>query len=156
MSKTPEILVIFGCKVESWGPSVLLRDRLDTALEYLDGHPGVTVVVTGGKGDDERQSEAQCMYDYLTAHGVDGETILMEDASRNTWQNVNYTLDLLAGKGVFHGRHRGGGVQWISFTADRDAVGARRRRDSGGHTGRRLCPTSPPPCRCSSGSRWPW
>ncbi|MCI5704169.1 YdcF family protein [Candidatus Pseudoscillospira sp. SGI.172] len=99
MSKTPEILVIFGCKVESWGPSVLLRDRLDTALEYLDGHPGVTVVVTGGKGDDERQSEAQCMYDYLTAHGVDGETILMEDASRNTWQNVNYTLDLLAGKG---------------------------------------------------------
>ena len=23
----------------------------------------------------------------------------MEDASRNTWQNVNYTLDLLAGKG---------------------------------------------------------
>lgn len=95
----PEILVIFGCKVETWGPSVLLQDRLDTALNYLGDHPDLTVVVTGGRGDDERQSEAQCMYDYLTAHGADGENILVEDRARNTWQNVNYTLDLLEEKG---------------------------------------------------------
>lgn len=95
----PEVLVIFGCKVESWGPSVLLQDRLDTALNYLEDHPDLTVVVTGGMGDDEHQSEAQCMYDYLTAHGADEEKILMEDRARNTWQNVNYTLDLLKEKG---------------------------------------------------------
>ena len=28
----PEVMVIFGCKVESWGPSTLLQDRLDAAL----------------------------------------------------------------------------------------------------------------------------
>lgn len=99
MAGTPEVLVIFGCKVEPWGPSVLLRDRLDTALGYLEDHPDLTVVVTGGKGDDEHQSEAQCMYDYLTAHGVEGEKILMEDRARNTWQNVNYTLELLEERG---------------------------------------------------------
>ena len=90
----PEVMVIFGCKVEPWGPSVLLQDRLDTALDYLVGHPDMTVVVTGGKGDDEHVSEAQCMYDYLTAHGVDGERIVLEDQSRNTWQNINNTLAL--------------------------------------------------------------
>ena len=95
----PQVMVIFGCQVKEDGPSILLRDRLDTALDYLEDHPDMTVVVTGGKGDDEHMSEAQCMYEYLTAHGVDGENIYMEDQSRNTWQNANYTLDLLGEKG---------------------------------------------------------
>ena len=34
------------------------------------------------------------MYDYLTEHGVDGSRIVKEDRSRNTWQNINYTLTL--------------------------------------------------------------
>ena len=95
----PQTMVIFGCKVETWGPSVLLQDRLETALDYWEDHPDVRIVVTGGKGDDEHMSEAQCMYDYLTAHGVDGENVFMEDQSRNTWQNVNDTLDLMENKG---------------------------------------------------------
>ena len=76
----PEIMVIFGCQVKPDGPSALLRDRLDTALDYLEGHPDLTVVVTGGQGDDEHVSEAQCMYDYLTGHGVDGERIVWRTA----------------------------------------------------------------------------
>ena len=39
------------------------------------------------------------MYDYLTAHGVDGERIWMEDQSRNTWQNINNTFALMEGEG---------------------------------------------------------
>lgn len=95
----PQTMVVFGCQVWPHGPSILLKDRLDTALDYLEDHPDMKVVVTGGKGDDEHISEAQCMYDYLTAHGVEGENIYLEDQSRNTWQNVNYTLDLMAGEG---------------------------------------------------------
>lgn len=95
----PQVMVIFGCQVKPDGPSILLRDRLDTALDYLEDHPDMTVVVTGGKGDDEHMSEAQCMYNYLTEHGVNGENIYMEDQSRNTWQNANYTMDLLIQNG---------------------------------------------------------
>ena len=93
----PEVMVIFGCQVKPDGPSILLRDRLDTALAYLEEHPETRVVVTGGKGDDEHMSEAQCMYDYLTAHGVSDAKILMEDRSRNTHQNIQNTLALLDG-----------------------------------------------------------
>ncbi len=75
----PKVMVIFGCKVETWGPSILLQDRLDTALTYLEDHPDMKIVVTGGKGDDEHQSEAQCMYEYLAAHGVGEENIYRED-----------------------------------------------------------------------------
>ena len=90
----PEVMVIFGCKVETWGPSALLQDRLDTALSYLEDHPDLTVVVSGGQGPDEPMSEAQAMYDYLTAHGVDGGQVLLEDRSSNTWENVRYTREL--------------------------------------------------------------
>lgn len=90
----PEVMVIFGCQVKPWGPSTLLQDRLDAALDYLSHRPDMTVVLTGGKGDDEHISEAQCMYDYLTAKGVPGKNILMEDQSRNTWQNINNSQKL--------------------------------------------------------------
>lgn len=96
----PQVMVILGCKVESWGPSILLQDRLDKALDYLEDHPDLTIVVSGGQGNDEHQSEAQCMYDYLTAHGVDGGQILMEDQSHNTWENVCFTQELLQAEGV--------------------------------------------------------
>ena len=48
----PGVMVIFGCQVKPDGPSILLRDRLDTALAYWEEHPDIKIVVTGGKGDD--------------------------------------------------------------------------------------------------------
>lgn len=95
----PQIMVILGCQINPWGPSVLLRDRLDKALDYLEDHPDMTVVVSGGQGPDEHISEAQCMYDYLTEHGVDEEQILLEDRSSNTVENLRYTMELLADEG---------------------------------------------------------
>ena len=91
----PKLMIILGCKVESWGPSLLLQDRLDTALDYLASHPDMTVVVSGGKGDDEHMSEAQCMYDYLTGHGIDESRVFLEDQSRNTLQNFRFSRTLL-------------------------------------------------------------
>ena len=95
----PQVMVIFGCQMRRDGPSILLRDRLDTALAYWEEHPDMKIIVTGGKGDDEHISEAQGMYDYLTAHGVDGDQIFMEDKSRNTWQNINNTFALMEREG---------------------------------------------------------
>lgn len=105
MAGEPRVMVIFGCQMRRDGPSILLRDRLDKALEYLGDHPDMKIIVTGGKGDDEHVSEAQGMYDYLTAHGVDGHDILLEDQSRNTYQNIRNTLALM----------RETSVPWVGF-----------------------------------------
>lgn len=99
VSGDPRIMVILGCQVKPWGPSVLLQDRLDRALEYLEDHPDVTVVVSGGQGPDEPTTEAQAMYDYLAANGVQEERILKEEGSHNTWQNLKKTFDLLKQNG---------------------------------------------------------
>ncbi len=57
----PQVMVILGCQVKPWGPSVTLQDRLDKALDYLEEHPDMTVVASGGQGVDEHISEARCI-----------------------------------------------------------------------------------------------
>ena len=88
-------MVILGCMVYPWGPSILLQDRLNTALDYLEDHPDLTVVVSGGKGDDEHKSEAQAMHDYLVERGIPSEQIILEDQSSNTHENLIFTTRLL-------------------------------------------------------------
>lgn len=96
----PEIMIILGCQVMPAGhPSVLLQDRLNEALDYLNDHPDMTVVVSGGQGDNEPTTEALAMAEYLIANGVPEEYILQEDRSHNTWQNLNYSMELLADEG---------------------------------------------------------
>lgn len=90
-----DTMIILGCMVYEWGPSILLKDRLDTALDYLQEHPDTTVIVSGGKGDDEHKSEAQAMYDYLVEHGFSAEQIILEDQSSNTYENLIFTTELL-------------------------------------------------------------
>lgn len=90
-----DVMVILGCMVYPWGPSILLQDRLDTALDYLEEHPDMTVVVTGGKGDDEHKSEAQAMHDYLVEHGFASEQIILEDQAANTHENLIFSKKLL-------------------------------------------------------------
>lgn len=87
----PQTMVILGCKLENWGPSWMLRDRLDRALEYLEDHPDMTVLVSGGQGEDEPAAEAQGMADYLAEHGFARENIILETDSHNTWQNLTYS-----------------------------------------------------------------
>lgn len=95
----PQIMIILGCQVKPWGPSILLQDRLDEALDYLEDHPDMTVVVSGGQGPDEPSTEAQAMYDYLVDNGVDEERILKEEQSHNTYQNLQYSFELLKEEG---------------------------------------------------------
>lgn len=100
----PQVMIILGCRVMPGGePSILLQDRLDTALDYLDDHPEMTVVVSGGQGSNEPTSEAACMADYLEEHGVDSDQILLEDQSSNTKENLIYSRELLEEHGIVVG-----------------------------------------------------
>ena len=95
----PEVMLILGCQVKPWGPSILLRDRLDEALDYLEEHPDMTVVVSGGQGADEPVSEARAMADYLMERGIPEENILLEDRSGNTMQNFSFSRTMLEENG---------------------------------------------------------
>ena len=99
ITRPPDVMVVLGAHVRQDGPSPVLEDRLETAADYLLRNPELPVVVTGGQGSNEPMSEAQCMYEYLTAAGVEEGRIWREDRARNTDQNLRYTAELLAEQG---------------------------------------------------------
>ena len=88
-------LVVLGCKVRNGEPSRMLRKRLDAAYDYLIGYNSVKVVVSGGKGDDEVISEAECMKAYLVKRGIAPERIYMEDRSVNTDENLRFSQEII-------------------------------------------------------------
>ncbi len=87
--------IILGAQWKASGPSAVLRKRLDKAVEYLKANPDTKVIVSGGKGGNEPIAEAQGMCEYLVQAGIDRERILVEDQSRNTYENLVFSGRLL-------------------------------------------------------------
>ena len=93
---TKEYIIILGAKVKPGGVlSLSLKNRMDTAIPYLVQHPQVKVIVSGGQGADEEQTEASAMYDYLVSAGIGESRILVEDRSTSTYQNLAFSKEIL-------------------------------------------------------------
>lgn len=95
-----EAVIVLGAGVNGTEPSLSLQTRLDAALEYLERYPDLPVVLTGGLGYGEEITEAQCMYDYLTAHGIDGGRLILEEQATNTAENFAFSRPLLEAEGI--------------------------------------------------------
>ena len=93
-----QYMVVLGAKVRNDGPSVSLWDRIYGARDYLEEHPEVIAIVSGGQGADEPMTEAQAMYDELIALGIDPDRVWLEERATSTWENLNFSLDLIREK----------------------------------------------------------
>ena len=90
-----DYIVVLGAKVRETGPSASLWDRIRGAYDYLEAHPEVIAIVSGGQGPDEPMTEAKAMYDALVDMGIDPDRIWLEDKATNTWENIHFSLDLI-------------------------------------------------------------
>ena len=93
-----DYVVVLGAKVNRDGPSVSLWDRICAAYTYLEVHPKVTAVLSGGQGTDEPITEAECIYRELVELGIDPKRLWIEDKATSTWENLRFSLDLIEEK----------------------------------------------------------
>jgi uncharacterized SAM-binding protein YcdF (DUF218 family) len=91
-------VIVLGAGVRGTEPSEILADRIQMAAQYLKDHPDAVCIATGGMGNDENISEAQCIYNHLTAMGIDGSRIWMEDKATSTIENFRYSIALIEEK----------------------------------------------------------
>lgn len=91
-------VIVLGAKVNGTTPAHSLRSRIDAAYDYLSSHPNTIAVLSGGQGEDEEITEAQCMFTELTAMGIAPERLWLEDQSTSTWENLNFSLALIQQK----------------------------------------------------------
>lgn len=95
-----EPVIILGCKVRDGAPSLMLLRRLEAARDYLTEYPDSVVIVSGGQGSDEIISEAECMKNWLLNNGIDASRILTEDKSTSTYENIQFSKELLEKNGL--------------------------------------------------------
>jgi len=94
-----DYLIVLGAAVHGDVPSLALTHRLEGALEYMETYPDSVAIVSGGKGEGENISEAQCMYDWLTAHGIAPERVIMEDKATSTMENLQFSFEIIRSRG---------------------------------------------------------
>lgn len=88
-------VIVLGCKVDDNGPSRMLQERLDAADSYLEDHPDAIIIVTGGQGSDEPETEADAMQKYLVKKGIDQNRIFVENKSTSTRENLRNAADIM-------------------------------------------------------------
>ena len=91
-----DYIIVLGAKVDPWGPSRALDDRLRAALAYLEDHPDCRAVVTGGQGPDEVMSEGRCMRDWLLEKGIAPQRVIAEEKASDTRENLRFSCELIA------------------------------------------------------------
>lgn len=87
-----DYLIVLGAQVRENGPSYVLKQRLNAALDYLKRNPETKCIVSGGQGANEPFPEADGMADYLIANGIDPERIIREGASASTEENIRNSM----------------------------------------------------------------
>jgi uncharacterized SAM-binding protein YcdF (DUF218 family) len=95
-----DVIVVMGAAQYNGRPSPLFAARLDHAIALF--HEGVAprLIVTGGKREGDRTTEAASAREYAIAHDVPAEAILAEDASRTTLQSIRGVAALMHGVGM--------------------------------------------------------
>lgn len=88
-----------GLNPKDGTPLSTLAYRLDRAAQlYNDGY-APDIIVSGGQGRDEPMSEAQSMFNYLTARGIPADSIFREDQSTNTAENMAFSKRIMDERG---------------------------------------------------------
>lgn len=93
-------IVVLGAAQYNGRPSPVLRNRLDHALDLYEADYAPVIVVTGGRQEGDRFTEATTGYNYLRTRGVPDEAILLEVQGRTTYESVAAASRFLADEGI--------------------------------------------------------
>ena len=89
-----DCLIVLGAQVRGENPSRALAMRLDKTAEIWEECGEPVLLLSGGKGDGENISEAECMHRVLAAKGIPEEKMILEDASTTTLENLQFCAEL--------------------------------------------------------------
>ena len=101
VKKEPQTIIILGAGLFGDKVPPLLAQRLDKGLAIYEkfNHRPI-IIVSGGQGDDELISEAEAMARYLIDKGVPANSILLENKSRTTLENLIFSKEIMLAQGL--------------------------------------------------------
>ena len=94
-----DVIVVLGAAQYNGRPSPVLRARLDHALELWGEGLAPAIVVTGGVGRGDKESEAIVGRRYLLAHRVPDSALVVQPQGRSTQASMNAVAGWLGERG---------------------------------------------------------
>jgi uncharacterized SAM-binding protein YcdF (DUF218 family) len=95
-----DAIVVLGAAQYDGRPSPVFRARLDHAVALYRAGVAPLLVVTGGKADGDRTTEADTARSFAIAAGVPAEAILVEDQGRTTIESLRAVGTIFRGRGL--------------------------------------------------------
>jgi uncharacterized SAM-binding protein YcdF (DUF218 family) len=93
--RTADAIVVMGAAQYDGRPSPLFAARLDHAIALYHQGLAPRIIVTGGKREGDRTTEAASARAYAIRHDVPDAAILAEDTSRTTLQSIRRVAALM-------------------------------------------------------------
>ena len=93
-------IIVLGAAQYDGEPSPVFAARLDHAADLYDQGLAEIVVVTGGRQEGDRFTEANSGYRYLLDRGIPDEALRLEVDGTNTWESLVASAHFLADEGV--------------------------------------------------------
>lgn len=87
--------IVLGAATDNDGVSEVYRQRLNHAVDLYEDHTVNTIIVTGGRAEGNRNSDAYMAKQYLLEQGVPEEAVLLEDKSVITQENLENSLKIM-------------------------------------------------------------
>ena len=95
-----QAIVVLGAAQYDGTPSPVFEARLDHALDLYERGLAPLIVVTGGRQEGDRFTEASAGANYLLANGVPDDAIRREVDAHNSWESLAAVARILDDEGV--------------------------------------------------------
>ncbi len=92
-----DAIIILGCKVEEYGPSLMLTRRLDKGIEVYD-KLHTKIILTGDHRDD--YDEVDVMKEYVLSSDVNSKDILLDYEGFSTYDSIYRVKNVYKAKKV--------------------------------------------------------
>lgn len=96
VGKIDYIIVLGAGLIDGERVTPLLASRIDVAVKLFNKQKNKknnepVIILSGGQGPDEKISEAQAMMNYIVEKNYDLGSVYLEDKSRNTKENLQFS-----------------------------------------------------------------
>ncbi|HET9614303.1 MAG TPA: YdcF family protein [Candidatus Limnocylindrales bacterium] len=98
--RASDAIVVLGAAQYNGRPSAVFKARLDHAIDLYEAGVAPHLVVTGGKAEGDRTTEAASARAYAIARGVPAAAILVEDRGRTTLESLRGVAVVLREAGL--------------------------------------------------------
>ena len=99
-ARPADAIIVLGAAQYDGVPSPVLANRLDHAVELYEAGIAPLIVVTGGKQEGDRFTEAEAGARYLEQHGVPGGAIERETTGGSSWESLASAARFLREDGI--------------------------------------------------------